>query len=317
MTEKPIISVVMSAYNNADTLATAMDSILSQEGVQLEFIVVNDGSTDGSATILEDYARRDARVRVVHQENTGLTRALIRGCSLARAPWIARQDADDISLPGRLRQQLDYGRADEQIDLVGCHARYFSPEGDALTVVEAPVDRDEARRLLLRDRPSISPHGSILFRRASYEAIGGYRPAFYYAQDVDLNVRLAEQGDVIAVPACLYAYRFSPNTISGRHARHQAAFYRLIRDSQRLRAAGMPDDEVLAQAVALSAACRQGGAHSGDNFDGNYFTGSCLLATQPHKARRYLWQALKSRPWSIKAWAKLLITGMRISGNRS
>ena len=97
------ISVVMSVCNGSDLLAKAVNSILSQEGVSLELIVVNDGSIDGScATILDEYARRDPRVRVIHQENTGLTRALIRGCAAARGQFIARQDSDDISLPGRL-----------------------------------------------------------------------------------------------------------------------------------------------------------------------------------------------------------------------
>ncbi|MGA1194509.1 MAG: glycosyltransferase family 2 protein, partial [Kiritimatiellia bacterium] len=248
MTEKPIISVVMSAYNNADTLATAMDSILSQEGVQLEFIVVNDGSTDGSATILEDYARRDARVRVVHQENTGLTRALIRGCSLARAPWIARQDADDISLPGRLRKQLDAVRANPLIVLVGCQSRCRTTEGDLLSDVSAPFHLDEARNQVLKLGRSISPHGTIIFSRAVYEAIGGYRDAFCFAQDLDLNIRLVERGEVLALPECLYEYRYAPDAISGSHADRQAAFRALILESQKKRAAGESDDSTLEDA---------------------------------------------------------------------
>ena len=83
MSTNPDVSVVMSVYNGASNLAATMDSILSQEGVELEFIVVNDGSTDRTGEILDDYARRDGRVRVIHQENTGLTRALIRGCAAA------------------------------------------------------------------------------------------------------------------------------------------------------------------------------------------------------------------------------------------
>ena len=99
MSTNPEVSVVMSVYNGASNLAATMDSILSQEGVELEFIVVNDGSTDETGEILDDYARRDDRVRVIHQENTGLTRALIRGCAAATGEFIARQDAGDVSLP--------------------------------------------------------------------------------------------------------------------------------------------------------------------------------------------------------------------------
>ena len=92
----------MSVYNGASNLAATMDSILSQEGVEFEFIVVNDGSTDATGEILDDYARRDNRVRVIHQENTGLTRALIRGCAAASGEFIARQDAGDVSLRGKI-----------------------------------------------------------------------------------------------------------------------------------------------------------------------------------------------------------------------
>ena len=96
----------MGVYNGASTLPATMDSILCQDGVELEFIVVNDGSTDETGEILDGYARRDRRVRVIHQENTGLTRALIRGCAAATGEFVARQDTGDISLPGRLKSQV-------------------------------------------------------------------------------------------------------------------------------------------------------------------------------------------------------------------
>jgi len=85
----------MSVYNGGTALAATLDSVLAQEGVAFEFIVVDDGSTDGSGALLDDHAQRDERLRVIHQDNRGLTRALIRGCAAARGPFIARQDAGD------------------------------------------------------------------------------------------------------------------------------------------------------------------------------------------------------------------------------
>ena len=90
----------MSVYNGATELSVTIDSVLTQDGVGLEFIIVNDGSTDATGSLLDDYARRDARVRVIHQENKGLTASLIRGCAAANGEFIARQDVGDISLGG-------------------------------------------------------------------------------------------------------------------------------------------------------------------------------------------------------------------------
>ena len=106
------MSVVMSVYNGADRLASTLDSVLAQEEVDFEFIVINDGSIDESGRILDEYAARDRRIRVVHQENTGLTQALVTGCSMARGEFIARQDAGgDRSLPCRFRCSSSFASA--------------------------------------------------------------------------------------------------------------------------------------------------------------------------------------------------------------
>jgi glycosyltransferase involved in cell wall biosynthesis len=120
MSSIPEISVVMGVYNAADNLCETMESVLSQEGVSLEFIVIDDGSTDGSDVTLADYARHDARVRILHQQNQGLTRALIMGCEGARGKYIARQDAGDISLPNRLGLQKAVLDQHEDCAFVSC-----------------------------------------------------------------------------------------------------------------------------------------------------------------------------------------------------
>ena len=120
MIDKPEVSVVMGVYNGGDSLSRTLESVLSQQGVDLEFIVVNDGSTDNTLSILNDYSEKDNRLRVLDQENSGLTRSLIRGCAEARGEFIARQDAGDISLPGRLRKQLDLIQKNPDVVLVSC-----------------------------------------------------------------------------------------------------------------------------------------------------------------------------------------------------
>ena len=101
MSGRPLLSVVMGVYNGGAALTESVNSVLEQSDVALELVVVDDGSTDGSASLLDSLAAQNARLRVIHQKNSGLTLALIRGCEAARGDFIARQDCGDRSLPGR------------------------------------------------------------------------------------------------------------------------------------------------------------------------------------------------------------------------
>lgn len=304
MADTPEISVVMGVYNNRATIEAAVASILTQAGVNLEFIVVDDGSTDGSAEILDESARRDVRLRVVHQTNEGLTRALIAGCAQAVAPWIARQDADDISLPGRLRAQLNRARQSDDPVLVGCGARTLAPEGEILMEYHPPVSTLEATRRVRVDGQAISPHGSIMFRRDAYEKAGGYREEYYYAQDIDLTTRLAEIGPVAAVPEILFEYQLAPDAISGRHGRYQRAFYRLIRRGHEFRMKGKSEDALLDAARRLSQKCLRRRNRGASAYELYYFIGTRLLAVQPVRAGIYFRKALALRPWSFKAFIR-------------
>ena len=303
----PEISVVMGVCNNADTLQPALAGILSQEGADLEFIVVDDGSTDGSAEILDEAAKNDSRLQIMHKKNEGLTRALIDGCAMAVAPWIARQDADDVSLPGRLRRQLERARQADAPVLVSCRAECIAPEGDVLFVTAGSDDPEAARHRILRDRRTLSAHGAMLFRKDAYQAVGGYRAEFYYAQDVDLSIRLAEVGRVAVVADVLYRFQFAPGTISGRKNRWPLAFYRLILRSQAARAAGRSDQAILKQALRLKMQCAKCTRKPVSRFPAWYFMGNCLLAAgSPARAVHYLRMALELRPWSLRAWFRWL-----------
>ena len=294
MTTLPDISVVMSVFNNEDTLSVALDSILSQEGVKLEFIVIDDGSTDGSGKILDEAAARDPRMKVVHKKNEGLTRALVEGCAMASASWIARQDADDISRPGRLRAQFDRALQHDGPVLITCGAVWRTPEGINMFSV---VPESDLNRKILERGESICAHGTAFFSKAAYESVGGYRKEFYYAQDLDLFTRIARFGPVAAVSDMLYAYTFSPNSISTHSAAVQKKFRALISRS---------DASALKEADALSRKIREGSVRKADPFAGYYFIGSCLKSKNPGAAAQYFRKALDLRPWSIKTMARLL-----------
>jgi hypothetical protein len=245
----------------------------------------------------------------VHKENEGTTRAAMDGCALAIAPWVARQDADDLSLPGRLRVLLDRARQPDAPVLVGCGSRTVTDEGDLLDTHSPPIDSEEAQAYILKHGRAISPHGSILFSRAAYEKVGGYRAPFYYAQDLDLTTRLAEVGSVAAVEGVYYEYRFSASAISGSYGRYQREFYKLIRQGHELRRAGVDENPLLEQVESVRQQCLEARKNKkNDPFEPLYFIGACLRYSNPKRARVYFWRALTVRSRSLKAWVRLLQT---------
>ncbi|NLE65450.1 MAG: glycosyltransferase [Elusimicrobia bacterium] len=177
----PRISVLMAAYNNASTVTSAVFSILQQTFQDLEFIIVNDGSTDDSGRQLRDLARQDQRIVLIEQSNHGLTQALVRAAALARGRYIARQDADDVSELSRLERQMSFV---PRYDVVATRSR----REDGRPRPSIPIAL--LHRYVLPFRNPFY-HGTLLMKKEVFERAGGYDPAFPYAQDYDLMARLA------------------------------------------------------------------------------------------------------------------------------
>ena len=310
----PEISVVMGVCNNANTLPAALAGILSQEGVDLEFIVVDDGSTDGSSGILDETAQNDSRLKIVHKPNEGLTRALIDGCARASAPWIARQDADDVSLPGRLAALLDLARQRPDAVLLASAAWCVGPRGERLRQVAVESDPAAARHQLLNEKIGPPAHGSVMFSREAYRAVGGYRACFYYGQDSDLWMRLAERGGVAYRTEPFYAYRWDPDAISGASRSLQRKFGRWGQACRRARADGRSEDPFLRRAARLADDIRRGRvkkARATDRAIGLYHAGCLMETTDPSGARTYYRQAVSANPFFVRAWLRLLGIGRR------
>ena len=275
----------------------------------LEFIVVNDGSTDNTGEILDDFTQRDARVRVIHQENTGLTRALIRGCDAARGEFIARQDAGDISLPGRLKSQVAMLRDREDCVFVSCWTDVVGPDGEFLYtsrgtgVASSPIDiLSPQAEWGVVDGPT--HHSSVMFRTKQYALCGGYRPEFYYGQDWDLWYRLASLGTFCTLQKKLCVCRITLGSISGRRKREQEKFALLSRSAMLMRQRGMSDELLLAEArQILSSLKRQVTRH--DKAAENYFIGKCLLDNHNKAAIGYFLSAIKEDPSHLRAWLSL------------
>jgi glycosyltransferase involved in cell wall biosynthesis len=305
---RPLVSVVIGVHNDARYLREAMDSVLRQEGVEFEVVIVDDGSSDGTAAMLSEYARRDERVRVMRQENQGLTAALVRGCAEARGDYIARQDADDRSEPGRLRTLARMLDADEGLAMASSGYRAIGPEGEILYDSIHHMDSAEATRRLLHKR-SGPIHGTVMFRRTAYEAVKGYRLAFYYAQDSDLWLRLGEVGRIAYAPEVLYCYRWSPKAVSVAWRDVQKRFGDLTHVCRAARLRNEDEGPVLLQAAALGVEARAARTQAKNPLllaRGYYFIASALLSRGDLRAARYLVASLRADPRRGAAWAKLL-----------
>jgi hypothetical protein len=235
----PAISVVMSVYNGEKFLIEAIDSILGQTFADFEFIIIDDGSTDSTSKILSDYAKRDERVRVFAQENRGRAESLNCGIDRARAPLIARMDADDISLPHRLEQQLEFMKTHSEIGLLGGAAELVSPGKIKFGVHQPPIDDGEIRQALLSSNPFFHP--TLVLRKDIVREVGGYRKALMDADDYDLILRMAERSKVANIASCVLLYRIHSNQVSVRAMTHQKECVLAARAAAILRNSGAAD----------------------------------------------------------------------------
>jgi len=224
MSATPKISIVMSAYNSENYVCEAIDSILNQSFRDFEFVIINDGSTDGTQAILNEYQKSDDRVMIVDQENIGLTRSLNKGVELAGGEYIARQDADDISEPNRLQKQLHFMEANPDVAVVACLSCVFNDDG-IICGSDAPkfeLSGTGIKRYLRKK--NLFTHGSAMIRKSCLVKTGFYREFFRYAQDYDLWLRLSEHFDLAILPEQLYRYRVTPDSASVARCRTQQRY---------------------------------------------------------------------------------------------
>ena len=193
----PELSVVMSVYNGAPHLAEAIQSILNQTFTGFEFLILDDGSTDGSGDIIDAFAAKDPRIVAVRQENMGLARSLNKGVGLAKGAYIARQDADDVSFPYRLSQQMAFLKRHRDVILCGAWFEEVN-EGGGKKIRRYPLE-DHALRVNLKYINQFC-HPSVVFEKEAFVKAGAYDERFPTGQDFELWIRLAEQGRIANIP---------------------------------------------------------------------------------------------------------------------
>lgn len=190
--KEPLISVVMSCYNSARTLNRAINSILNQTFTTFEFIIVDDGSTDKTKELLQQYSSSDQRIILLRNNtNMGLSYSLNKGIKKATADFIARMDADDFSMPNRLKIQYDFMSNNLDIDILGCGMKRVLPNGKLLDKVYLT----KKHRGIIKNIFSKPPvyHPTILIKKSVFDNFGYYDETLRWAEDADLWYRIYDK----------------------------------------------------------------------------------------------------------------------------
>ena len=235
------VTVLMSVCNGERYLREAIDSVLGQTLGAFEFLIIDDASTDASSKIIKQYADKDSRIRVITNEsNLGLTASLNKGIAQTSTPYIARMDADDISLPERLEKQLAYMRAHPEVAALGCSIFDIDAEAKQMERIDPPSEHEQIYALSCSFGGGIL-HPTAFMRRAALVEIGGYRANLITAQDLDLWLRLGARHALANLPEVLLWRRKHAGSVSICRQSEQAMTHVLILQSAERRAKGLPD----------------------------------------------------------------------------
>ncbi|HWC49234.1 MAG TPA: glycosyltransferase [Solirubrobacterales bacterium] len=235
----PAVSVVMAVYNGERFLRESVESVLGERFRDFELVVLDDGSTDATPQILAEYAAADSRVRVHREPGDNLAQALNRCVAHCAASLLARLDADDVSIQGRLEEQVGFMDTHPEVVLLGGQAQLINDRGEAFGTAEYPTGDAELREALRTTNPFV--HSAIVMRRAAFDAVGGYRPNLTHSEDLDLWLRLGERGGLANLSKPVVGYRMHDAQQSLQKQRDQAVHSVATRMAARARAAGEPD----------------------------------------------------------------------------
>lgn len=208
MSNIPQISVVMSVYNGEKYLGEAIESILNQTFKDFEFIIINDGSTDKSLEIIKSY--KDERIVIIDQKNMGLAKALNNGIKIAKGKYIARMDADDISMPNRLEIQYDFMERHPECVAVGSNAEVIDMDGNYVFTSNLETEWEKIKQKLPQ---MLFFHSSTMYRKSAFEKVGGY-PEIYRIEDVIFFNKLAKIGELRNISDVLIKYRLVPTAVT-------------------------------------------------------------------------------------------------------
>ena len=227
--ELSMITVIMPCFNASNSVARAIASIQAQTLSDWELIVIDDGSTDGSADIADQFAREDSRIRLIRRDHHGVVHTSNHGLSLAQGDFIARMDADDVSRPDRLELQARTLHADKELGAVSCLVHFA---GDAQKSGGYAYHVDWANRCVSTKEIELNrfidlpvPHPSLMFRRSIIETSGAYRDG-EFPEDYEMILRWVSCGVKIGkVRETLFDWHDPPSRLSRNDSRYDMAAF--------------------------------------------------------------------------------------------
>jgi len=220
MSSSPLITVLMSVYNAEQYIAQAVESILAQTFTDFELLVMDDGSTDRSLSVLKTLAARDGRIRLRHGEHQGIPQAKNRLLKEAKGEFIAIMDADDIALSERFARQVDFLQKNTHVVCVGGAHELIDQKGYLLGCFILPESDAEIQKSLLGGIALIH-HPCTMIRRSALLAIGGYDETMVCSEDLDLWLRLGEIGELANLKDVVLQYRLHPKSSTYREQEQQ------------------------------------------------------------------------------------------------
>ncbi|HYO79366.1 MAG TPA: glycosyltransferase family A protein [Thermoanaerobaculia bacterium] len=286
--DHPRVTILMPVYNGERFLEEAIASVFAQDFGDFELVIVNDGSTDRTASMLADWAAREPRIVLVQLEaNSGIPVALNHGLAVARGEYIARHDADDVFVSGRLRAQIAALDADPNITLVSCRYHIIDADGRRVWTMSR-VEPPEVTAYLLHFSNAIGGHGQVMFRRDLVRAIGGYNEVFGLSEDYDLWTRLARHGRLVVLPVIGMKHRLHDGRVSVTAAAVQRGRSMAITRGMlnRLLERELSEDELNAVTSVWRCESRPDSAAAGHRILAECFARFIAMNGNPHHRRR-------------------------------
>jgi glycosyltransferase involved in cell wall biosynthesis len=235
-----MVSILLPAYNIDKFLKEAIDSVLNQTYKDFELILIDDGSTDNTLNIMQEYANKDNRIIIDSHENMGMGESLNRALKIAKGDLIIRMDADDIMLPQRIEMQVEFMQNNPNISVSSCLAYYINENGKIIGKTFSDLKTiDDSKRYLKENEPIGLLHPGVIFRKKDILEIGGYRGKFWPAEDIDLWNRLLENGkNIVVIQEILMKYRIHGDSIITSKFKEGRLKFEWVRECMWLRREG-------------------------------------------------------------------------------